>query len=429
MRNRKWALLLLLFLALGSLVPAQPAAASVSVSISFFYDHLSPYGEWVVVNDYGRCWRPLRVARTWHPYVNGRWYYTDYGWTWASYDRWGGDTYHYGTWVWTDDYGWIWVPGTVWAPAWVTWYVSDSYVGWAPVPASFVVSTSGYAGPPITSSYNSYVFVPATQFVTASNVSSVRVAPAQTTAIVAQAQPVTSFAVRGGVLSNTGPSLPLIERASRHQVHKAGLQAARVRPARFSGGSGRAAVIAPKAELERAIGARMSSKVAKAERSAPHAAAPPARVERGRPEVASRHVSPRHQAEPRHVAPGRGRDRHEQRLAPGRGQDRHEKRLAPVYAEPRARQHWRGPVQRSFQPEPIRQPRPVPVHRMEAPPRMNEQPPRGHGHEQGPGRSMAPAPPPMDGGPGRGHGGPPPGHGGGGPPGQAKEHGKPGRQG
>lgn len=31
-------------------------------------------------------------------------------------------------------YGWVWIPGTVWAPSWVTWYTCPGFIGWAPLP-------------------------------------------------------------------------------------------------------------------------------------------------------------------------------------------------------------------------------------------------------------------------------------------------------
>ena len=42
--------------------------------------------------------------------------------------------YHYGRWGYDQDIGWFWVPGTVWAPAWVSWRRSNDVVGWAPLP-------------------------------------------------------------------------------------------------------------------------------------------------------------------------------------------------------------------------------------------------------------------------------------------------------
>jgi hypothetical protein len=32
------------------------------------------------------------------------------------------------------DTGWVWIPGSRWAPAWVSWRESSDHVGWAPLP-------------------------------------------------------------------------------------------------------------------------------------------------------------------------------------------------------------------------------------------------------------------------------------------------------
>ncbi|MGA3169374.1 MAG: DUF6600 domain-containing protein [Chthoniobacteraceae bacterium] len=108
--------------------------ARAQVSVSFFYDTLSPYGEWVQDPNYGVCWHPTGVDENWAPYTDGYWAYTDAGWTWVSYEDYGGVVYHYGRWAFVPGEGWVWVPGYTWAPAWVSWRTGGSYVGWAPLP-------------------------------------------------------------------------------------------------------------------------------------------------------------------------------------------------------------------------------------------------------------------------------------------------------
>src|SRR5690349_2451565 len=128
------SLLLLALAAILTLALPRPGRA-IEVSFDFFYDSLSPYGEWVEVGDYGYCWRPSGIDEDWAPYSDGYWTYTDAGWTWVSYEDFGGIVYHYGRWVKLEDEGWCWAPDYEWGPAWVSWRRSDDYVGWAPLPA------------------------------------------------------------------------------------------------------------------------------------------------------------------------------------------------------------------------------------------------------------------------------------------------------
>jgi hypothetical protein len=118
-------------------VSALPQARAADVSIDFIYDNLSG-GNWIDVEGYGYGWQP-DVATSdpnWRPYSDGYWAYTDYGWTWVSYEDFGWATYHYGRWANLEDYGWAWFPGDdlEWGPAWVSWRTGGDYIGWAPLP-------------------------------------------------------------------------------------------------------------------------------------------------------------------------------------------------------------------------------------------------------------------------------------------------------
>ena len=99
-----------------------------------FYEYLSPYGVWVHNAPYGYVWIPRQVGHQWRPYTYGRWVWTNYGWTWVSYHEWGWVPFHYGRWGWDNRLGWFWVPGSIWAPAWVSWRWSNLYIGWSPLP-------------------------------------------------------------------------------------------------------------------------------------------------------------------------------------------------------------------------------------------------------------------------------------------------------
>ncbi|HEX9800548.1 MAG TPA: DUF6600 domain-containing protein [Thermoanaerobaculia bacterium] len=117
-------------------------APAPRVEVGFFYDELSPYGDWVRSRDYGWAWFPRDVHPAWRPYSDGRWVNTSYGWTWASYEPFGWATYHYGRWAWDPRFGWLWIPGTTWAPAWVSWQYGNGYIGWAPLPPTVGFSIS-----------------------------------------------------------------------------------------------------------------------------------------------------------------------------------------------------------------------------------------------------------------------------------------------
>ena len=130
--------------------PPPPASSPESappqeVTVNYFYATLPPYGSWVEVEGYGRCWRPTTVIydSTWQPYCDrGHWVYSDCGWYWDSDYSWGA-TFHYGRWFRHARYGWCWWPDTVWAPSWVTWRSSSDYCGWAPLPP-FTVYRPGF---------------------------------------------------------------------------------------------------------------------------------------------------------------------------------------------------------------------------------------------------------------------------------------------
>lgn len=99
-----------------------------------FYDGLQGYGYWVNNPEYGMVWVPTGVPADFSPYMTaGHWVYSDYGWTWVSDYSWGWAPFHYGRWFRDNYYGWMWMPGSEWAPAWVTWGSYNGYYCWAPV--------------------------------------------------------------------------------------------------------------------------------------------------------------------------------------------------------------------------------------------------------------------------------------------------------
>ena len=277
--------------ALLALTSPAPAGANVSVSVgfSFFYDELAPFGEWVTVGDYGEVWRPRQVAVGWQPYLNGRWRYTEFGWTWVSFDPWGGDPYHYGTWAFTADWGWVWVPGDIWAPAWVTWCDTGSYIGWAPVPPSVSITYAGYSGPAVVAPARTYVFVPTRSFVD-TDVRTVRVDPERNATFVSGGRRMTSFAVSDHVVRTGGPPVSRIQKAMGAPVRTVNLSVAKTSPvpiARPVGTAKSLPVIMPRSERIAGKNPAVNRTETKAEppvrheqppreMKAPHAAHPPA---------------------------------------------------------------------------------------------------------------------------------------------------------
>ncbi len=125
---------LIVFMIISAAVIQNRAHAESVVTIDLFYQELSPYGEWSPHPEFGYIWQPVGVPPDWKPYTDGRWEWSDQGWLWISYEPWGWATYHYGRWVYDDYAGWVWIPGTTWAPAWVSWQESPEYIVWSPLP-------------------------------------------------------------------------------------------------------------------------------------------------------------------------------------------------------------------------------------------------------------------------------------------------------
>lgn len=134
LKKIKWVALtaMLAFgLAIGQRVSAQPGE---SVPVESFYDELAPYGQWMQYPGYGNAWQP-NAGPDFQPYATGgHWVMTEYGNTWVSDYNWGWAPFHYGRWIYDPAYGgWLWLPGSDWAPAWVSWRSGGGYYGWAPL--------------------------------------------------------------------------------------------------------------------------------------------------------------------------------------------------------------------------------------------------------------------------------------------------------
>lgn len=210
----------------GYYEPAGPADAAYAEigSVNDFYGPLSPYGQWVVVAPYGRCWVPGGVDAGWSPYSNGYWQDTDAGWYWDSDEPWGWATYHYGRWDWESQFGWFWVPQTEWAPAWVCWRQGGGYVGWAPLGPSMRAGERG--GPS-----RGYVFVEERRFLDPVRSAMVRA----NGGFMNRTADLTRTHTMNRAVFNEGPGAAAIEQASGRRIQAAPVRELRSRDeARFS---------------------------------------------------------------------------------------------------------------------------------------------------------------------------------------------------
>jgi hypothetical protein len=204
---------------------AQPTTASYST----FYTKLEPYGVWRETSNYGFVWQPYESerSRTWRPYTNGRWVYTDAGWTWVSEEPFGWAAYHYGRWTRLRNIGWVWVPGEEWAPAWVSWRKGNDYVGWAPLPpeARFDRRTGiqNWADNYYDIGPEQYCFVPTNEF-GARRVETVVVPSTRNVTIVNQTTNVTNLTYNNVTVVNQGPSYDELRAHVRQPVERLRLE-------------------------------------------------------------------------------------------------------------------------------------------------------------------------------------------------------------
>jgi hypothetical protein len=200
-----------------------------TASHSTFYRKLDPYGVWRETSSYGYVWQPREAerSRSWRPYANGRWIYTDAGWTWISEEPFGWATYHYGRWTRLRNIGWIWVPGDEWAPAWVSWRKSNDYVGWAPLPpeARFDrrAGIHNWADNYYDIGPDQYCFVPTNQF-GARRVETALVPAQRNVTIVNETTNVTNITYSNTTVINQGPSYDELRARSRQPIERLRLE-------------------------------------------------------------------------------------------------------------------------------------------------------------------------------------------------------------
>jgi len=191
--------------------PAMPAArAGLRPEYRVFYDALSDYGDWTLVEPYGYVFRPAVSFATWRPYEYGFWVPTDsYGWVWISSEPFGWATYHYGRWFYDEFQGWVWRPGIDWGPAWVTWQMSNQYVGWSPLGSG--------EGPGVGVPGGAFRFTTVDQM-GATDLSSRLETQSDLGVAAAELKPVTNPAVAGGTRIELGPPIARLERTLGHRL-------------------------------------------------------------------------------------------------------------------------------------------------------------------------------------------------------------------
>jgi probable HAF family extracellular repeat protein len=235
----------------------QPVSDSNEEDYDVFYNGLSSReGDWVEAGDYGYCFRP-RVSGDWRPYRDGHWVWTDHGWYWNSNERFGWATYHYGRWANIDGTGWCWVPGTQWAPAWVSWRESNDNVGWAPLPPEADISVRQSISSWSDSYYNigpaAYAFISYSHWREPSYSRFIE-RPERNVQLVGQTKNVTNIVSSRNGINNFGPPVQSVERRTNHHIPEVKLAFNRATDPRANFGQTRQGtqlnVIAPPATLK-----------------------------------------------------------------------------------------------------------------------------------------------------------------------------------
>ena len=202
---------------------------NATASYSTFYTKLEPQGVWRETSTYGYVWQPQEAqeSRSWRPYTNGHWVYTDAGWTWVSEEPFGWATYHYGRWTRLRNIGWVWVPGDEWAPAWVSWRKSDDYIGWAPLPPEARFDRArgihNWADSYYDIGPDQYCFV-STNELGAPRVERVIVPPERNVTIVNQTTNVTNITYNNTNIVNQGPNYDELHSRTRQPIPRLRLE-------------------------------------------------------------------------------------------------------------------------------------------------------------------------------------------------------------
>ncbi|MBS1652071.1 MAG: hypothetical protein JSU07_08695 [Bacteroidetes bacterium] len=181
-----------------------------------FYDELSPYGQWVDYPGYGYVWIP-NAGANFRPYSNnGHWVMTNYGWTWVSNYQWGWAPFHYGRWMYDNNYNsWLWIPGNTWGPAWVSWRQSSGYYGWAPLSPNMGSNVNISIGNQVPTSY--WTFVP-NQYIASTSVHNYYVGMHQNVTIINNSTVINNSTSINNVSYNSGPKAAEVEQFTHTNI-------------------------------------------------------------------------------------------------------------------------------------------------------------------------------------------------------------------
>ena len=104
--------------------------------VYFAQKYSNLYGEWLWDDMYGYVWRcdynDYYPWGTWQPYYYGQWRDVDGQLFWVPMESWGWVPHHLGLWIWNKKRGWLWIPGSAFAPAWVSFHTWADFHGWRP---------------------------------------------------------------------------------------------------------------------------------------------------------------------------------------------------------------------------------------------------------------------------------------------------------
>ena len=187
----------------------------------YFYNALTPYGNWIEIDNGFVVWQPTIMRMDWSPYRDGRWIWTSDGWYWHSYEPFGSITYHYGRWYFDDYYGWLWFPEYEWAPAWVEWRYDNDYIGWAPLHpyAVFSISVGIYFTQTYYTPYYHWNFVPYNHFYDP-YVYNHCVAPRYKYRVYSKTRYRNNYVYRNGRIRNNGVDVKIVRTRSGQNIRQ-----------------------------------------------------------------------------------------------------------------------------------------------------------------------------------------------------------------